>query len=146
MNLEWTMLANYAEANGGLLYISGGGWDTLTVGAPLPPTAAPPGAPLPFTFLQGTFVARLNFHQTETGRDHSFRIIFLDEDGGEIGRAEGTFRVERTPGLPAAWPQAVNLPIPITGVPIPRPGMYSISVQIDDQHVGDRPFRIIKGY
>jgi hypothetical protein len=144
MRLEWTILANYAEANGGLLYISGAGWDTVTVGAPLPP-----GAPVPegtFTLLQGTLVIRLNFHQTETGRDHTFRIAIMDEDGGEIGAAEGGFRVDLAPGLPGAWQQPVNLPVPVSGVPIPRPGIYSISVQVDEQHMGDRPFRVLKGY
>ena len=75
MNLDWMILANYAEVNGGLLYISGGGWDTLTVQAPA--EGAPPGV---FAVLQGTLVIRLLFHQTETGRDHQFEVAIIDED------------------------------------------------------------------
>lgn len=141
MNLEWMILANYAEANNGLLYISGGGWDTVTAGAPL--ENAPPNV---FTVLNGALVIRLNFHQTETGRDHSFEVRFVDEDGGEIGKAEGNVRVDKVPGLPPAWPVNVNLPLPLSGVPIPRPGMYTISLQVNGQHIGDRPFRVLKGY
>ena len=54
--------------------------------------------------------------------------------------------VDRIRGLPIGWPQNVNLPIPLSGVPLPRAGLYSISLAVDDQHVGDRPFRILKGY
>lgn len=141
MNLDWILLANYAEVNNGLLYISGGGWDTITVQAPIEGT--PEGV---FTVVQGTLVIRLLFHQTETGRDHTFRVSIVDEDGNEIGSAGGEMRVTRTPGLPVGWPQAVNLPIPLTGVAVPKPGMYTISCQVNDQHVGDRPFRVLKGY
>lgn len=141
MDLEWMILANYAEANNGLLYISGGGWDTVTVSAPL--QGAPENV---FTTLQGTLVIRLNFHQTEAGREHAFAVAFVDEDGSEIGKVEGGVRVDRFPGLPPAWPTNVNLPIPLTGVPIPRAGLYTISLQVDGRHIGDRPFRVLKGY
>jgi hypothetical protein len=141
MNLEWMLLANYAEANNGLLYISGGGWDTVTLHAPL--ENAPEGV---FAVLQGALVIRLAFHQTETDREHSFSLVIADEDGGEIGKAEGNVRVDRIRGLPPGWPQSVNIPLPLTGIPLPRAGIYTMSLQVDGQHVGDRPFRVLKGY
>lgn len=142
MNLEWMILANYAEAgSNGLLYIAGGGWDTITISAPM--QGAPPGV---FGAMQGTLVIRLQFHQTETGRDHDFALTIIDEDGGEIGKVEGNFRVDRLPGLPPAWPQSVNLPIPLTGAPLPKAGLYTLSLQVDGSHLGDRPFRVLKGY
>lgn len=141
MNLDWMLLANYAEVNGGLLYISGGGWDTMTVHAPI--EGAPPGV---FAAIQGTLVIRLLFHQTETGRDHAFELAITDEDGLEIGKAEGGVRVEQSRGLPVGWPQPVNIPIPLTGIALPRPGLYTLSLQVNGQHVGDRPFRVLKGY
>ncbi len=141
MNLDYMVLCNYAEvSSNGLLYIAGGGWDTITVNAP--PENAPPGV---FAVLPGTLVVRLLFHQTETDRDHTFQILVSDEDGQEIGKAEGSVRVDRIRGLPVGWPQNVNLPIPL-GIPLPRPGLFSISVSVNGQHVGDRPFRILKGY
>lgn len=142
MNLDWMMLCNYAEsAPNGLLYITGGGWDTITVNAPM--EGAPPNV---FAVLQGTLVIRLLFHQTETDREHTFQVMFMDEDGQEIGKAEGNFRVDRLRGLPPGWPQNVNLPIPLTGVALPHAGLYTISLGVNGQHVGDRPFRILKGY
>jgi hypothetical protein len=142
MNLEWMMLANYAEASSnGLLYIAGGGWDTITIGAPM--EGAPPGV---LGVMQGTLVIRLTFHQTETGRDHTFTLTIIDEDGGEIGKVEGNLHVERVQGLPPAWPQNVNMAVPLTGAPLPKAGLYTLSLQVDGAHVGDRPFRVLKGY
>ena len=141
MKLEWMLLANYAEAPAGLLNIMGGGWDTVTVNAPL--EGAPPGV---FAVLSGTLVVRLNFHPTETGRDHKFEMTMMDEDGAQVAKAEGSARVERTPGLPPGWMQNVNLALPVTGVQIPGPGLYTISIQVNGQHLGDKPFRVIKGY
>jgi hypothetical protein len=141
VKLDWILLANHAEVNSGLLYISGGGWDTITMHAPIP--GAPENV---FAVAQGTAVIRLLFHQTETGREHSFQLTVVDEDGAEIGSVDGNVRVDKQPGLPPAWLQAVNLPIPLTGLGLPRPGLYTMSLQVNGQHVGDQPFRVLKGY
>jgi hypothetical protein len=140
VKLDWMTLANYAEAPpGGLLYIMGGGWDTINVRAPL--EGGPEGA---FTFIQGTLVARLLFHNTETDRDHSFALVIADADGRELGKVEGGMRVERNRGLPPSWDQSVNLVLPLTGFPLPGPGEYVIHLLINGQFVGDRPFRVLK--
>jgi hypothetical protein len=91
-------------------------------------------------------VIRLLFHQTETGQDHNFTLTILDEDGNEIGKAEGGVRVDRIPGLPPGWPQNVNIALPLAGIGLPKPGLYSMSLQVDGRHLGDRPFRVLKGY
>ena len=142
MKLDWMLLANYAEVSNDLLYISGGGWDTVTINAPI--EGAPPDV---FAILPGTLVVRMLFHPTETGRDHSLSITIVDEDGHEVGKAEGSVRVDKAPGLPPGWDQNVNLAIPLgPGIRLPRPGLYMISLQVNEQHVGDRPFRVLKGY
>ena len=56
MKVGFMMLANYAEDNGGLLYIAGASWDTIHVREPISPT---PGGPI--AIMQGTLVARLLF-------------------------------------------------------------------------------------
>jgi hypothetical protein len=135
------MLANYAEDNNGLLYVQGGGWDTINATAPL--EGAPPNV---FIAIQGFLVIRLLFHPTETGREHQFAVDITDEDGGQIGHIEGGAKIARTPGLPPSWEQNVNLVLSLTGVGLPRPGLYNISVLVDGQHLGDQPFRVIKAY
>jgi len=141
VKLDWMVLANYADDRDGLLNMIGTGWDTITVGAPL--EGAPDGV---FAVAQGTLVVRLLFHQTETGQEHKFAITVLDEDGAEIGKIEGGMRVERNKGLPAGWDQNVNIVVPLTGFPLPHPGLYTINVQVNGQFLGDRPFRVLKGY
>ena len=143
MRLDWMMLANHAEApDNGLLYVAGGGWDTTTIHSPLP-EGAPSEA---VAFLQGYLVIRILFHLTETDRDHGFTITVLDEDGGEVARIDGNSHVARSADLPVGWDHGVNLAIPLTGMPMPRFGLYTISLQVDGQHLGDRPFRVLKGY
>lgn len=142
MELDFMLLTNYAEVGGnGLLYMSGAGWDTITVGAPIPEAPADV-----FAMMQGTLVIRLLFHSTETGREHGVGVTITDEDGSEINKLEAQVRVERTPGLPPTWSQPLNLPVLLTGVALPRPGHYRINLVVNGQFVGDRPFRVIKGY
>lgn len=141
MQVTWTLLANYADDAGGLLSIQGGGWDTVTVNAPL--QNAPSNV---FTVIRGYFVGRIAFHQTEVGRAHSFAAVIMDEDGAEVARAEGEVNVSKVAGLPPAWPQNVNLIVPLTGVPLPKPGQYTISLLVDGSHAADQPFRVIKGF
>jgi hypothetical protein len=68
MELDYMILANYAEApqGSGLLGMLGGGWDTINVQGPL--EQVPPGLP-PDTvaIVQGSLAARVLFHQTEVG-------------------------------------------------------------------------------
>jgi hypothetical protein len=143
VKLDWMLLANYAEVGPtGLLTVVGGTWDTMTVHTP-PPDDAPEGA---VAMLTGCVVTRALFHVTETGRDHEFALTVMDEDGGDVARIEGTVRVDRQPDLPPGWDQGVNITVSLTGMPMPRFGLYTISMQIDSQHVGDRSFRVIQGF
>jgi hypothetical protein len=74
------------------------------------------------------------------------KIVVVDEDGTEVGVIEGPFRAEKQPGLPPAWKQGVNMVFGLTGIPLRRFGLYRISLLLDDQHLGDREFRVLKLY
>lgn len=141
MKLDWLGLANYAEDRAGLLYVMGGGWDTIHVGAPV--QGMPEGV---FTVIQGYLVIRLLFHPTETDREHTFRVTVMDADGAQLGAIDGGMRVDRSSGLPANWDQNVNIVLPLSGFPLPREGNYVINLQVDGQFIGDRPFRVLKAY
>ena len=141
MKLEWMGLANYAEDQGGLLYIVGGGWDTINVQAPI--EGAPEGV---FAVIPGTLVIRLLLQTTETGKGHRLSFEIVDEDGQQLMKADGDFRVERNVGLPIGWDQGANLVFPLTGITLPKPGNYLINLRVDDELLGDRPFRVLKLY
>ena len=42
--------------------------------------------------------------------------------------------------------QGANLVFPLTGIPLPRPGSYTINLSVDEEFIGDRPFRVLKAY
>jgi hypothetical protein len=137
------ILANYAEVNGGLIYMLGAGWDTVTARAPLP-EGAPPDM---FVALNGTLLIRLLLHHpTETDREHTFKVTIVDEDGNELGNFEGSVTVPRAPGYPPTWDQPFAIPIPLMGVGLPRPGQYRFSLEVNGQFIEDKPFRVLKGF
>jgi hypothetical protein len=141
VKLEWLALANYAEDQGGLLYIAGGGFDTINVQAPI--QGAPPDV---FCVIQGMLVIRLLLDSTETGKQHEIRMQIVDEDGQQIAEAKGQFRIDQSLGLPIGWDQGGNAVIPLTGIGLPSPGNYTINLFVDGELLGDRPFRVLKLY
>jgi hypothetical protein len=141
MKLDWIALTNYAEDRGGLLYIAGGGFDTINVQSPI--EGAPSGV---FAIMQGTLVVRVLLQREELGNPHRFSFEIVDEDGQQIAKADGDFRAEHSPGLPLGWDQASNLIFPLTGLGLPKPGNYTINLFVDDELLGDRPFRVLKLY
>lgn len=149
MEVEWMMLANYAETPpNGLVYISGGAWDTINVANPFPDEATPPGASAGsvVAVFQGTVVTRLALHTTETDRDHKFQMTVLDADGGEIGHVAGEFRVERQEDHVPGWPHSGNIIVSLAGLPLPNFGSYTIALAINGDHRTERPFRVVKRY
>lgn len=141
VKLDLMMLTSYAEVTNGLLYVSGGGWDTIGVSAPQ--EGLPDGV---FAVMQGTLVIKLLFHATETGRDHQFEVTIMGEDGGEIAKSGGEFPVVRGDDLPPQWLQNANLVLPVSGIGLPRPGLYVVNLTVDGQWLGDTPFRVLKHY
>lgn len=140
MQLDLFILARHGEAQGDLLNILGGGWDSVHVTEP--PSGLPAGA---VAGVRGTLVARVAFNQiTETGRDHRFSITLVDEDGGEVAKLGGSFPLTRAADVPVDWPQHVNIVLPI-GIPVPRFGSYRFALEVDGVHLGERSFRVIDG-
>ena len=142
MELAWMLLANHAEAPNGLLYISGGTWDTVNVNGP-PPENAPEGV---VAALVGTLVVRLEFHHTELGHDYPFRITIVDEDGSTVGAIDGDISADPQADTPSTWMHGSNLIIGLTGLPLPRFGEYRINIQVNRDHKGDIPFRVVRRY
>ena len=100
MKLDLMMLANYAEvAPNGLLYIAGGGWDTITVNAPI---EEPEGV---YTAMAGALAIKLLFHATETERSHHFEVTIMDDDGVELAKSAGDFEVPRNNSPSAMAPE-----------------------------------------
>lgn len=144
MKLDWLILANSAEEANGLVHMLGAGWDTINVRAPL---HEPDGSPSDIVaVVQGTLIARLLLHPTETARDHPFELTIVDEDGATILKMEGAFRVDPSSAVPPSWDHGMNLVMPLTGLQLPRFGLYQVSLIVNQTHYGERPFRVVKAY
>jgi len=142
VKLDLMMLANYAEvAPNGLLYLAGGGWDTINLQAPV--EDVPEGV---VAVMQGFLVIKLLFHPTETDRHHEFEVNVMDEDGVELAKTVGQFEVPRDHDLPAAWLQNFNIVLPVSGIPLPRASNFVVNLTVNGQWVGDRPFRVIQHF
>ena len=136
------MLANYAEVSNGLLYISGGAWDTVTVSGP-PPDGARADI---VAVVQGTLVARLSFHPTELGSRYPMRVTIVELDGGEIANIEGDVVAVRQEhdSAPPTWDHGVTVIMPLNGLPLPTIGDYRIHFNLNREHKGDLPFRVVQ--
>jgi hypothetical protein len=142
MKLDWMMLANHAEvAPNSLLYISGGGWDTIQV------RGRAEGLPDEvFAVMAGHLVARLLFHVTETEREHEMMVNIMGADGEEIASSTAPLDVPRNRDLPAGWLQNVDMVLPVSGIALPREGHYVINLTVNGQWLGDRQFLAVKNY
>lgn len=147
MQLDVMMLAEEAVERDGFLDIKTGGWDTITVQQELDPDQLPDnwpdGAVAPLT---GVLVIRLLFHKTECGREHTFTLTIMDEDGGRIGQADGVIEMVDNPDFKVGWDHPMPMVIPLPSIPLPKWGTYTITLQVNGQHVADKPFRIEKAF
>ena len=118
------ILADFAEAINGKLYIMGGGW-SITGPDPTPSALA----------------VKLEVPWDESNRQHTLRLALIDDDdqpvipiGGEKPfEITGGFEVGRPTGLPAGTPLenvfALNLP----PIPLERGKRYLWRLWVDDQ-------------
>ena len=97
MAIEWLILADAAEVNGGKLYLLGGGFDRINIASPLPQRrrmALAVSISVPWAF---------------TNERHRLTIDFMDEDGNRQANVEGEFEVGRPPGAKAGQMQRIQL-------------------------------------
>jgi hypothetical protein len=132
VEVEWLILADYAEIIGGKLYLMGGGWDVLTVNT---------GFPLARSIgLATAFSVPWN----ETNQRHNVEIEFLTEDGQSIGKVGAQLEVGRPAGIKAGQQQrfqiAANVPLNLTNL-----GTYVVVTRIEGQESRRVPFNVVEG-
>jgi len=135
VRIDWALLANAAESPpNGLVYILGAGIDTLWREQ----------FPAPFG---GAMVLRVLTSRIESERQHKVEVHCSDEDGNAVlqqpvvvGLPPRTVHGDH----PHGWDLAANIVINLSAVPIPKPGLYSFEILIDDQQVRTLPFRAVQ--
>lgn len=117
--VDYLILADGAQVNGGKLYVMGGGWDRLQF------------PKYPANVFVGVALG-VRVPWTETNRKHRFRVRALSSDAErELLKLEGEFEVGRAPGTPAGMSQLFQ--VAVQGpLQVPSPGSYFLEGLIDD--------------
>ena len=121
--MDYLLLANHAEVQNGLLYVSGGGWANLFRG-PLDPAEPPP-------INHFGIAASLVIPWEETNQVHRLVIRIEGESDQEVARIEGGIEVGRPPGLSAGTEQRIAVGFGLD-VAFPEEGSYRAVAQIGD--------------
>jgi hypothetical protein len=134
MKLDWAILSNSAEVQGGLSYVLGGGWDT----------GFRPTFPAPFL---GAITLRVLVHPTEIEVPHNLELQFWNEDGRPFAPPVSlTLHPGAVPDQhPVGWDVPATVAIGLQNLPIPAAGRYSIEILIDGQHHRSISFRMQQG-
>lgn len=97
MAIEWLILADAAEVNGGKLYLLGGGFDRINIASPLPQRR------------RMALAVSISVPWASTNERHRLTLDFMDEDGNRQANVEGEFEVGRPPGAKAGQVQRIQL-------------------------------------
>ena len=126
------ILCNYAEAQNGVLYLSGAGIDRYNV-------QQNTEGPWPLNLGIGISI---KVPWTATNQMHKLELTLKDADGQEIQlpngegssaplRVEMNFNVGRPPILEAGEEQLMNLAINLPGLPVAKLGVYIFTLSVD---------------
>jgi len=132
MEVEWLILADYAEAIGDKLYLMGGGWDVLQIQSTFP--------------VRQKFAIAVAFHVPwdETNQRQPFSLEILTEAGEPLGvTLQGQVEAGRPPGIPPGTSQRVQLAVNLE-LQLEKPGGYVIEVKMGETIMKRASFFVIK--
>jgi len=131
MQVNSAILADYVQVNGGKLYITGGGIDTIYANA----------VPVKHPSLGIAF--RLTLSPAELGRTHQLEILLVNADGGRIATVNATIQAER-PVPSTGWPVSVPLAIHFAQIEFPAFGAYQFELMVNNSSINTIPFRVVQ--
>jgi hypothetical protein len=126
------LLADFAEAINGKLYIMGGGW-SITAPAPGPMALA---VKIEVPWTEANKKHRLTVDLVD---DDGQPVVFSSEEGVEAGgvQVEGDFEVGRPPGLIPGTPIDLAMGLNIGRGPLQPSSRYTWRLSIDGHHDED---------
>ena len=132
------LLADWAQAINGKLYIQGAGWSRVTV---------PPSGEIVFAIA-----AKLDVDWDETNQPHDVTVTLVDADGrpvlGDAGRpvidVRTRLEVGRPVGLAPGTPIDVPLAVNVQHVHL-APGRYDVVLVADGEHLARAAFDVVAG-
>ena len=128
------MIADHAEAKGGKLYMTGGGWDQLSAHT------------FPTTHPHMTLAVTMLVPSTRLNEEHRFRIRLLDADntiaaGFDVG---GQFEAGRPPGHREGDSVINHLAINLNNTVFESAGNYRFVLEVDGEERAEAPFKVVK--
>jgi hypothetical protein len=131
--IEFLLLANHAEVQNGLLYVSGAGWANLFRGQ------VEPESPPPTNYFG--IGASVLIPWDETNQIHHLVIRIERENNEELARIETDMEVGRPPGLPQGADQRVAVGFGVN-IAFPEEGSYRTVAEVgqDGRSVDFRVF------
>lgn len=132
MQVEWLILADFAQMVANKLYLQGGGWDKLTI-----------NAGFPATYSIG-IAASFRVPWNETNQENNVEIEVVTDDGESIAKISASFTVGRPPDIPAGQDQRSQIAGNLT-LQLPRPGTYTIIARLEDQEAARTHFNVVVG-
>jgi hypothetical protein len=130
--VEALILANHAEVQNGLLYLSGGGWSELY--RPVPQSGEVPRNHFGVAVVLGV-------SWNETNVPHEVTVAVEDLDGAAVVEMKAGFTVGRPPTLPQGSAQLTTIALSLDIV-FPRPGEYCLVGRIGTEPTRTVPFRV----
>ena len=128
--LDYAVLGDYVRAEQGVAHVMAAGIDTIY--APSVPTGQNLG-----------LAARFTFTRNECGRPHRIEIPFQGEDGDRLALLSVVVTPEWSPDLPIHWSKGGLVALNFA-VPLPRYGLYSFEILVNDQSHKTMPLRVLR--
>lgn len=118
IDIDFVILADFAQAALGKLNLVGGGWNVYHA------------SQYPFALQFGLGIGIL-VPWALTNRKHDFTFTIKGSEGPELARGGGQFEVGREAGMPPGMTQRVTIGLSAQ-LQIPQPGTYEIIVTAAD--------------
>lgn len=136
------LLADWAEAINGKLYIQGGGWSRVT------PPVRMPGTNL--GLISCALAIRFTVGWDETNIRHDVGVRLLDADGHAVSPVPGQPPVEvktqlevgRPPGVTHGSDLDASMALSFHGLPL-APGRYAFVLEIDGEPIKGATFDVL---
>jgi hypothetical protein len=132
MEVEWLILADFAQMVANKLYLQGGGWDKLTVNSGFPVTH------------QMGMAASFRVPWNETNQENHVEVEVVTDDGDSIAKISASFTVGRPADIPAGQDQRSQIAGNLA-LQLPRPGTYTIIARIENQEAARTHFNVVVG-
>lgn len=132
MKIGFLLLSDHSEAVNGKLYMTGGGWNVLTL----------PELPHDWGFH---IALGVDVGWDETNRRHNLHLNIHDPDGVELGEGfTAEFETGRPPGMPAGQEQRLVMSIGTTTT-FSTSGPHAVVVQVNEEELGRARFYLSEG-